>query len=134
MRARKYTKKIQVWQTTKVSDGFGGNGVTNELITSTWCEIITLDKLYRNTDFGVTDTANTIVIRLRKRNDLTYNSLNQFFKYRGEKYLLQGTPINVGFEDREIQITLTRESVKGANDITPIGGDVFPYTFPYQLA
>lgn len=134
MRARKYTKKIELWQTTKVVDGFGGNGITTELITSTWCEIITLDKLYRNTDFGVTDTANTIVIRLRKRNDLTYNSLNQFFKYRGEKYLLQGTPINVGFEDREIQITLTRESVRGVNDITPIGGDVFPYTFPYQLA
>ena len=134
MRARKYTKKIEVWQTTKVVDGFGGNGITTELITSTWCEIITLDKLYRDTDFGVTDTANTIVIRLRKRNDLTYNSLNQFFKYRGEKYLFQGTPINVGFEDREIQITLTRESVRGVNDISPIGGDVFPYTFPYQLA
>lgn len=134
MRARKYTKKIEVWQTTKVSDGFGGNGVTTELLSSTWCEILTPDKLIRNTDFGVTDTANTIIVRLRKRNDLPYNSVNQFFVYRGDKYLLQGTPINVGFEDREIQITLTRESQKGVNDIAPIGGNVFPYTFPYQLA
>jgi len=134
MRARKYTKKIEVWQTTKVSDGFGGNGVTNELLASSWCEILTPDKLMRNTDFGVTGTANTIIARLRKRNDLPYNSVNQFFVYRGDKYLLQGAPINVGFEDREIQITLTRENINGANELAPIGGDAFPYTFSFQLA
>ena len=65
--------------------------------------------------------------------DLAYNSKNQFFKYRGLKYIIQGTPINIGFEDREIQITLKQESLKEVNDITPIGGIEFPYTFNFQL-
>ena len=131
MRARKYNKKIELWQTSRVEDGYGGNYTSDILITSTWCQIITLDRLSRSTDVGITDTNDTLIIKLRKRNDLTYNSLNQFFVYRNEKYLIQGTPINIGFEDREIQITLIRLSNKEASEITPIGG--FPLQLPFQL-
>jgi len=134
MRARGYNKQIELWQTTKVSDGFGGNGVTNELITRTWCNIKTpLNGSYRTTEEGVTDTFNSLIITLRKRNDVVYNSLNLFFKYRGDKYIINSEPINVGFEDREIQIMIIKENVYEANAISPIGGSVFPYTFNFQL-
>lgn len=114
MRARKYNKRIDVYQVTNVSDGFGGNGVgVPTLIARSWCKLITLNKLDRNTDVGIIDTIDTIVIQLRKRNDLDYNSKNMYFVYRSEKYIMQSEPINVGFEDREIQITLKRESKKG---------------------
>ena len=112
MRARKYNKRLEVWQTAPLDDGFGGETASETLLSSTWCKFITLDRLSRSTDFGVTDTTDTLIIQLRKRNDLTYTSKNQFFKYRGLKYIIQGTPINVGFEDREIQITLKQESLK----------------------
>jgi hypothetical protein len=134
MRARKYNKRLEIWQTSPVSDGFGGSTLQPTLITYSWCKLVTLDRNSRSTDFGITDTTDTIILQLRKRNDLAYNSKNQFFKYRGLKYIIQGTPINVGFEDREIQITLKQESLKEVNDITPIGGVEFPYTFNFQLA
>lgn len=133
MRARKYNKKIEVWQTAPVIDGFGGSIVSETLITRSWCHLTTLDRVTRSTDFGITETNDTIIIKLRKRNDLTYNSKNLFFKYRGLKYIIQSEPINIGFEDREIQITLKQESLKEVNEVPPVGGTVFPYTFDFQL-
>lgn len=133
-RARKYNKRIEVWQTLPVQNEWGGSTVTPQLITTTWCELITTNTAYRSTDMGIIDTTDTITIKLRKRNDLTYNSKNQYFKYRGFKYVIQTEPINVGFEDREIQITLKKEMSKGVNTISPIGGEGFPYTFDFQLA
>jgi hypothetical protein len=121
MRARKYNKQIEIWQTTKVSDGFGGNVVTPELITKSRCKIITNNKIYQNKEFGLSETTNKIVVQLRKRNDITYNSKNQFVKYRGEKYVINSEPVNVGFEDREIQITLTKEPTYGVEQLEPIG-------------
>ena len=133
-RARKYNKKIQLWQTAPIVNEWGGNTVSETLLTTTWCEIKTPNTTYRSTEFGITDTTDTIVLRLRKRNDLTYNSENQFFKYRGKRYIIESEPINIGFEDREIQITLKKEMLKGVNEVPPIGGNAFPYTFNFQLA
>ena len=110
MRARKYNKKIEVWQTTPVSDGFGGNGVTTSLLASSWCKIITDSKSKVDDEAGESTTYETIVLQLRKRNDVTYLSDNQFFKYRGFVYTIKSAPVNVGFDDREIQIILQRDS------------------------
>lgn len=109
MRARKYNKRIEVWQTANVSDGFGGNTATPSLVNNSWCKLITNEKAnYRDTDFGETETYDRLIIQLRKRKDLVYNSKINFFKYRGVEYSMISEPINIGFEDREIQITLTR--------------------------
>lgn len=133
MRARKYNKRVEIYQTTPKSNGYTVNGGTDEtLIATSWCQIVTLDKISRNTDLGIIDTTNTVVMRLRKRNDLNYNGINQFFKYRGLKYIIQGHPVNVGFEDREIQITLVRQPSKIAETMQPIGNG-FPLQLPFQL-
>ena len=110
MRARKYNKKVEVWQTTSVDDGYGGNGVTTSLLTTSWCNLITENKSKIGNDEGEYTTYETIIIQLRKRNDVTYTSDNQFFKYRGFIYRIKSNPVNVGFDDREIQITLERDS------------------------
>ena len=120
MRSRKYTKRVEVWQKTTVQNDFGGNTNNDVMLTSSWCNIKTANNLSRSTDFGITDTNDTIVLTLRKRKDITYNSVNQYFMYRGYKYILQGTPINVGFGDEEVQITLKRESKRGVTEINPI--------------
>jgi len=138
MRARKYNKRVEVWATTSEPDGYGGNPVvTPILITKSWCKLVTLSSISaqnRSTEFGIIDTNDTIVLKLRKRNDITYNSTNLFFKYRNVDYIVQGEPVNVGFEDREIQITLKRESVKTHNTVKPIVNIGFPYTLPLQLS
>ena len=105
-RARKYNKKIELWQTSDVFDGYSGNAPVSALIAQVWCEIKTNNSTYRDTDFGKTETSNRLVVKLRKRNDINYVSKNLFFKYRGHTYTIVSEPINVNFEDREIQIII----------------------------
>lgn len=106
MRARKYTKKIELWQTSNVSDGYSGIVSTSALIDTVWCEIKTNNSTYRDTELGKTETTNKLIVNLRKRSDFDYNSKTLFFKYRGKVYRIVSEPINVNFEDREIQIVL----------------------------
>ena len=129
MRSRKLSKRIEIWQTSNVSDGFGGNTVAETLIASSWAEIITLNNTNRSTDIGITSATNTIKVRLRKRNDITYNSINQYLKYRGFKYIIQNQPFNVGFRDDVIEILAVKEELKTANEIAPILVGVFDNTF-----
>ena len=109
MRARGYSKQIEVWQTTPVLDGVGGSGVTATLLGKSWCSIKTPNKSYRTTAEGITETNNSLILKLRKRNDLTYNSENMYFVFRTVKYVISSEPINVGFEDRDIEIMITSE-------------------------
>ena len=129
MRSRKLSKRIEIWQTSNVSDGFGGNTVAEILIASSWAEITTLNDVNRSTDIGITSSTNTIKVRLRKRNDITYNSINQYLKYRGFKYIIKNQPFNVDFRDDVIEIIAVKEELKTANEIAPILIDVFDLTF-----
>lgn len=119
MRSRKLSKRIEIWQTSNVSDGFGGNTVLETFITKSWAEIITLNDTNRSTDIGITSATNTIKIRLRKRNDIRYNSINQFIKYRGAKYIIKNQPFNVDFRDDTIEIIAVKEEIKTVEDIAP---------------
>jgi SPP1 family predicted phage head-tail adaptor len=120
MRSRKLSKRIEIWQTSNVSDGFGGNTIAETLITSSWAEVTTLNNTNRSTDIGITSATNTIKIKLRKRKDITYNSINQFIKYRGYKYIIQNQPFNVGFKDEVIEILAVKEELKTVTEIAPI--------------
>tara|TARA_R110001583_G_scaffold114132_1_gene264582 strand:- start:7639 stop:8004 length:366 start_codon:yes stop_codon:yes gene_type:complete len=120
MRSRKLSKRIEIWQTSNVSDGFGGNTVAETLITSSWAEIVTLNDTNRSTDIGITSATNTIKVRLRKRNDITYNSINQYLKYRGFKYIIKNQPFNVGFKNDIIEILAVKEEIKTVAEIAPI--------------
>ena len=120
MRSRKLSKRIEIWQTSNVSDGFGGNTVAETLITSSWVEIITLNDVNRSTDIGITSATNSIKVRLRKRKDITYNSINQYLKYRGFKYIIKNQPFNAGFRDDVIEIIAVKEDLRSVSEITPI--------------
>ena len=134
MRSRKLSKRIEIWQTSNVSDGFGGNTVAETLITSSWAEIVTLNDTNRSTDIGITSATNTIKVMLRKRNDITYNNINQYLKYRGFKYIIKNQPFNIGFRDDIIEILAVKEEIKTVNEISPIQdfftfGQTFDITF-----
>ncbi len=124
MIARKYNKRVEIWQTETVSDGFGGSTVSDTLITSSWAQIETfgVNSKYSNraTNLGITDTINSIRVLLRKRNDITYNSINQFLVYRGEKYIINNTPTNVNFNGVDIEIIAIREQPTQVPEISPI--------------
>lgn len=113
MAARKYNKKIEVYETTNTAADFGGGSISETvLLAKIWCQIstFTVGKNYNSTDYGLIDVNDTLIIKTRKRDDITYNSINQYIKYRGEKYIITTDPINVNFEDREIQFLVKKAS------------------------
>ena len=129
--SRRLTKRFELWETTAVPDGFGGNTVSDILIASSWAEIKTANAKsnFRSTDNGITNATNQIIITTRLRNDLTYNSINQFIKYGGVKYIISNQPYNVSFDNMFIEIVATAQELNNPNAIAPILQDVFGATF-----
>jgi len=121
---REYTKVIEFWQVVEVADGYGGFTVSEELITRSWCHLQTINTNSRNTqalvDLGVNDPLNTIIVHLRYRNDITYNAINQFIKYRDEKYIIQNAPANINLENTEVEIIAVKQSTASVTVISPI--------------
>lgn len=124
MRSRRLSKRVQIWQTEKVSDGFSGNTNKDYQITDSWAEVTTLSdnsKYNRNNnDFGITDRYNSIVVKMRKRNDITYNSVNQYIIFQGVKYIIAVQPTNTNFDNDSIVLIATRESIKSVSTLQPI--------------
>ena len=120
---RKYQKRVQIYQVVSVADGYGGNLVEDTLITESWAEIKTVSNnsryVGRLTDLGITDPQSAIIVTMRQRNDITYNAVNQFLMYRGEKYIIQNLT-NVNLQDNEIEIIAVKEQTRLVNVITPI--------------
>lgn len=108
MRSRAYNKRFDLYDTTPVSDGFGGFTNAVALIGSSWANIETLSSIKNSNDYGLLDANNSIVITTRKRNDITYNSESQYIMYRGEKYMISTSPVNTNFEDNEIKFIATK--------------------------
>lgn len=122
MRARRFRKRVELWQTESYEDGYGGNLESDYLITTIWANISTLDtksNVSLGNDLGVSDRSNTIVITLRKRSDITYNSVNQYIKYSGYRYVIQKEPINEDFNNSYITLLATRQQVDGVSELTP---------------
>ena len=111
MKSRAFNKKIEVWQLDKVADGYGGYTTSESILLNSWCNLKTLNANSNlNNEFGVLDASNSIIVTLRKRNDLTYNLQTMFLKYRGQKYIIKSFPVNKNFEDSNITIVATKES------------------------
>ena len=126
MRARKITKRIEIWQTVEIADGFGGNKKYNQQITTTWAEVKTLNNKFnvRLTDFGISETQMAISVKVRLRSDFTYNSINQFIVYRGESYTINTFPTNTNYDNSYIEFIAVKEAVKSVPVLLPIGAEL----------
>jgi len=106
VRSRKLTKRIEIWQTTPAKDGFGGNTVTDVLVSKSWADVSTFQAgKYRGgnlSDFGIIEAYRAVLFKVRKRNDLTYDLKSMYIKYRDVKYTIASAPTNVNFNDKEI--------------------------------
>ena len=129
---RRFSKIFELWQTGFIFDGFSGvKSTDNVLITKSWAEIKTVNasSRFRNTSNGITSNTNQIIITTRKRNDVSYNSINQFIVYRGEKYTISNQPYEIDFDNSFIEIVATKNAVKSVVAIVPVGEDLFDLTF-----
>jgi len=109
---RTYTKRIEFWQTTPVTDAYGGATVSEALVATSWAEVKTVSNSgqlsARATELGVTDINNSIIVKTSYRNDIDYNATNMYVKYRGVKYVIQTVPNNADFNDVQIQFIATK--------------------------
>jgi head-tail adaptor len=123
MRARAFNKRIEIWEKINVPDGFGGNTTSNVLVTTSWAKIDTFksaNKGSADTDLGLLSTQTGIIITLRKRNDIFYDSVTQFVMYRGNKYIISTSPTNIDFKDNIIQFVGVREQVDQNADLSDL--------------
>lgn len=83
--ARRYSKRIGVWEYTANPNGFGGNTTVDTFLSNVWCEIrtIPIDKL---TSFGLDVDQTYIRFYVRKNSAINYKAANVFFKYGGNTY------------------------------------------------
>lgn len=103
MISRAYNKRIEIWGTTLVPDGFGGNYTENELITKSWARIESSQKSARRlTELGINDATKAAIFYVRYRNDHQY-TINDFIKYKGKDYTIQ-TVTEVNLQETEIEL------------------------------
>ena len=119
--SRRFNKRVEIWQTITVKGEFGGRtNPTNELITTSWAEIKTHKDTRRDTEVGVSDYSEKLDIVLRYREDIAYNSVNQFLIYRGVKYVFTMSPNDMDFSSTYVTLTASREKTKTVPIINPI--------------
>ena len=116
MRSRAFNKRVEIWGLTAVSDGFGGNTLTETLLATSWAKIETTNPNRSDLggiaggDGGILDATSSIIITMRKRDDLTIDMQTQFIKYAGVKYVINSNAIDLDFKDSFIKVVCTKES------------------------
>ena len=108
MRARGLNKRIEVWQTTSASDGYGGQGIAENIITTTWAKLETLDST-QVTALGLDYTKSSLLVTTRKREDFNYNSKTIYIKYNSVKYAITSFPTDENFTHAFITFIAQRE-------------------------
>ena len=87
MISRQYTRKIAIHKTTNVSDGYGGNTVSDVLIGSYWAEV-KQNSAFRDNSIGKSDIKNNYSFKIRANENLTLDIDNLSIVYRGNKYVV----------------------------------------------
>lgn len=87
MIARQYSRKIQIYKSTTVADGFGGNTVADVLIGSFWSEV-KQNSAFKDNSIGKADIKNNYSFKIRANSTLTPDIDNLSIVYRGNKYVV----------------------------------------------
>lgn len=84
--ARRYSKRIEVWNYAANPNSFGGNLTTDSKIGDAWAEIrsIPTNKLI---DYGLDINQTSLLIYTRKRSDIDLQASDIFFKYKSVEYV-----------------------------------------------
>jgi len=80
--SRTFNRQIQLWESTKVADGFGGSTIQNSLVGNVWANV--RDRVIRNYDnAGISQNKKEKLITVRYK-DLNTNI--NFFVIDGQGY------------------------------------------------
>lgn len=106
--ARKYTKSIEIWITTTVQDGFGGNVTTDEIAQTMWANV-TDKKANRTNENGQNDNFTQTVFTVRNRVNLDISIKDNFIKYGGLIYNIDSI-LNVDLDNIDVQLEATQRT------------------------
>ena len=102
MIARKYNRKIEIWKTESIEDGFGGNLPMDVLIGSFWSEV-SQNSAFRDNQVGTSEIKNNWSFKIRQNPTIIPDIDNLFIIYRNNKYIVNDIRFNDEFF-REINI------------------------------
>jgi len=137
MIARQYTRKIAIYKTTNVADGYGGNTVTDVLIGSYWAEV-KQNSAFKDNAIGKSLIKNNYSFKIRANDNITPYIDNLSLIYRNKKYVVNDSR----YDDelfRFINITANGSGLFNESNNTPIDptppfvNDGNPPTTPYNL-
>lgn len=103
MIARQYTRKIQIYKTASVADGYGGNTIADVLIGSYWAEV-KQNSAFKDTQIGQSDIKNNWSFKIRANANITTDIDNLSILYKSKKYVVN----DIRYNDelfREMNIT-----------------------------
>ena len=100
--ARKYTTKIEIWQPTEVSDGFGGYITEDVLQKKVWAGTRTNGAGFKFQQFGLNDFKNPVIFSIRAKNNINFSE-KTFIVYKDHRYEVKGFD-NVDLEGIEMII------------------------------
>jgi|TARA_R110000850_G_scaffold240749_1_gene365259 head-tail adaptor len=86
IRARKLTKRVQIFESAIAADGVGGNLVSNSLLSTRWASIEDVGSNSYQSEAGITDFTNTIKITVRYDVNLIINPKKHTFRYQSLDY------------------------------------------------
>jgi SPP1 family predicted phage head-tail adaptor len=89
MRAREYTRKIKIFETETISDGFGGNIAQDVLIGSYWARV-KQNSAYKDNSIGKSDIKKNYTFNIRANDKITIEPTenNLSIEYKGVKYFV----------------------------------------------
>jgi SPP1 family predicted phage head-tail adaptor len=108
MIARKYDRIIEMWITTTVSDGFGGNTVTTTLDYTLWANVTT-NNASRTNENGQNDNFVQVVFTVRNNPNLNISIKDNFIKYNNVIYNIDSV-LNIDLDNIDIEIQATQRT------------------------
>lgn len=87
MLSRQYSRKVNIYKTSSVADGYGGNTVTDVLIGSFWAEV-KQNSAFKDNSLGKSDIKNTYLFKIRANSILTPDLDNLKIEYRSAFYVV----------------------------------------------
>jgi head-tail adaptor len=108
MISRKYDRIIEMWITTTVSDGFGGNTVTTALDYTLWANVST-NNASRTNENGQNDNFVQVVFTVRNNPNLNISIKDNFIVYNSVIYNIDSV-LNIDLDNIDIQIQATQRT------------------------
>jgi len=109
MIARQYSRKIAIYKTTNVSDGYGGSTVSDVLIGLFWAEVMQ-NSAFKDNNIGKSLIKDNYSFKIRANANLSIDVDNLSIVYRSRKYVVN----DIRYEDelfRFINITANSNGV-----------------------